>query len=145
MQHRAHLSGCTHPPDDVSIPTLPHLSLPNLVVAPRRESLTKTPPLPPPRRRGSTPAAQDEWEMKYTDLQLKGGLGWDNSGRVVQGILARDGERRKVFDRMTRLEMGQAGSSHQWIVAVKHIKGGPINEHKAEHCGCMHVLAGPCT
>lgn len=115
-------------PTSKDAPTLalPYLASPNLAVAPPRRGLEKSPPVPHPQGKTLTLAVEDGWEMKYADLLLKGGLGWDNSGIVVKGILARDGDRRKVVDRLARLDKGKAGSSHQWIVAVNHIKGGPI-------------------
>ena len=108
---------------DIPTPSPPHLAPSNLVVAPPRECNEKTLPLLDPRGRRLTTAEEDEWEMRYTDLLLKEGLGWDNSGKVVLGILASDSGRRKIVDRLARLKRGQAGSNHQWIVAVKHIKG----------------------
>ena len=109
---------------DAPTPLPQDLAPPNLVVAqPSECHETPTPPLPPPRNKDQP--TWDEWEMTYADLLLKGGLGWGNSGIVVQGILAKDKD-RKAIERVARLEMAQEGGCEQWTVAVKCVKGASV-------------------
>ena len=108
--------------DDPPTPSVPHLAPPNLVVPLPNECPEKSPPLPPPRGRGT----EDKWEMSYANLLLGQGLGWGNSGIVVKAIVIKDDYNQSVVDRLARLTMVPGGSGHQWIVAVKRTKGESV-------------------
>ena len=69
--------------------------------------------------------------MTYADLLLKGGLGWGNSGIVVQGVLTKD-KGRKAIERVARLEIAQGEGCEQWTVAVKCVKGESIYMRERE-------------
>ena len=128
-----------HPPpsptlEDPPNPSLPHLAPPNLIVDLPRECPERPPPLlPPPRGRGLDRG--DSWEMSYANLLLEEGLGWGNSGIVVKAILAKDKDNKVIGKRLARLAMGQGGTGHQWIVAVKRTKGGSI----MVECFCGYI------